>query len=90
MLALAVVQASIKTPKNRFQPDRRLRDVTLATLAVMFTTALVHWSWKALFEEMIFSALAWAASTWTPSVYTLINQVFLFFQEEGLDMFNNH
>ena len=88
--ALAVVRASIKTPKNRFQPARRLRDVTLATLAVMFTTALVQWSWKALFEEMIFSALAWAASTWTPSVYTLINQVFLFFQEEGLDMFNNH
>ena len=79
-----------RNTKNRLQPNRRLRDVTLATIAVMLTTALVQWSWKALFEEMIFSALAWAASTWAPSVYTLTNRIFLFFQEEGLDMFNNH
>ena len=57
--ALAVVHASIETPKSRLQPNRRLRDATLATIAVMLTTALVQWSWKALFEEMIFSALAW-------------------------------
>ncbi len=88
--ASAVVHASIETPKSRLQPNRRLREATLATIAVMLTTALVQWSWKALFEEMIFSALAWAASTWAPSVYTLTNRIFLFFQEEGLDMFNNH
>ena len=82
---------SIEVPEARqFQPKRRLRDVTLATIAVTLTTALVQWSWKALFEEMILGAIAWAASTWAPSIYTVANQIFLFLQKEGVDMFNNH
>ena len=82
---------SIEMPEARqFQPKRRLRDVTLATIAVTLTTALVQWSWKALFEEMILGAVAWAASTWAPSIYTVANQIFLFLQKEGIDMFNNH
>ena len=82
---------SIEVPEARqFQPKRRLRDVTLATIAVTLTTALVQWSWKALFEEMILGAIAWAASTWAPSIYTVTNQIFLFLQKEGIDMFNNH
>ncbi len=82
---------SIEVPEARqFQPKRRLRDVTLATIAVTLTTALMQWSWKALFEEMILGAIAWAASTWAPSIYTVANQIFLFLQEEGVDMFNNH
>ena len=82
---------SIKAPQTRqFQPKKRLRDVTLGTIAVTLITALAQWSWKALFEEMIFSSIAWAASTWAPSVYTVTNQAFLFLQTGGLDMFNNH
>ena len=82
---------SIQRPETRsFQPKRRLRDITLATIAVTLTTALVQWSWKALFEEMILGAIRWAASTWAPSVYTVANQIFLFLQKEGVDMFNNH
>ena len=89
-LAMAA-STSIEMPEARqFQPKRRLRDVTLATIAVTLTTALVQWSWKALFEEMILGAVAWAASTWAPSIYTVANQIFLFLQEEGVDMFNNH
>ena len=89
-LAMAT-STSIEMPETRhFQRQRRLRNVTLATIAVTLTTALVQWSWKALFEEMILGAIAWAASTWAPSIYTVANQIFLFLQKEGVDMFNNH
>jgi cytoskeletal protein CcmA (bactofilin family) len=75
---------------GQFQPKRGLRDLTLATIAVTLTTALVQWSWKALFEELILGGIAWAASTWTPNIYTVSHQIFLFMQEEGIDMFYNH
>lgn len=82
---------TIEAPEiHPFQSKKRLRDATLATIAVTLTTALVQWSWKALFEEMILGSIAWAASTWAPSVYTVANQIFLFLQKEGIDMFYNY
>jgi cytoskeletal protein CcmA (bactofilin family) len=89
-LAMATC-TSIEIPNpGQFQPKRGLRDLTLATIAVTLTTALVQWSWKALFEELILGGIAWAASTWTPNIYTVSHQIFLFMQEEGIDMFYNH
>jgi predicted anti-sigma-YlaC factor YlaD len=75
---------------GRFQKPHRLRSFTLATLSAACTAWLVQWSWKSLFEGLIFGGIGWAVSTWMPSVYSLGNQLFLIFQEKGADMLTDY
>jgi cytoskeletal protein CcmA (bactofilin family) len=88
--AMASVRHVAPSAVNGFRKPARLRDFTIATITAAFTTWLVQWSWKSLFEEMIFSSIARAAATWTPSLYSLANQLFLVFQEKGVDMFTDY
>ena len=75
---------------GRFQKPHRLGSFTLATLSAACTAWLVQWSWKSLFEGLIFGGIGWAVSTWLPSVYSLGNQLFLIFQEKGADMLTDY
>lgn len=75
---------------GRFQKPHRLRSFTLATLSAACTAWLVQWSWKSLFEGLIFGGIGWAVSTWMPSVYSLGIQLFLIFQEKGADMLTDY
>ena len=75
---------------ERFRKTLQLRDLTLATVVASLVTGLVQWSWKALFEELVLSALAWGTETWAPSFYALASRTFLFIQEKGADMLNNY
>lgn len=91
VLALSADAQSLQAPNpSRFRRAHPLRDLTLATLMASLVTGLVQWSWKALFEELVLSAVAWGTETWTPSTYALANRTFLFFQEKGADMLNNY
>lgn len=88
--ALDVVHEHLPQPLDGFQKPARLKSVTLATLSAAFTAWLVQWSWKSLFEGLIFGGIGWAVSTWMPSAYSLGNQVFLIFQEKGADMLTDY
>lgn len=91
VLALSADAQSLQAPNpTRFRRAHPLRDLTLATLMASLVTGLVQWSWKALFEELVLSPVAWGTETWTPSTYALANRTFLFIQEKGADMLNNY
>ncbi|MBL6815151.1 MAG: hypothetical protein ISQ65_07915 [Pseudomonadales bacterium] len=90
-LALNADAQVLQAPQpTRFRRTHPLRDLTLATLLASLLTGLVQWSWRALFEELVLSAVAWGTETWTPSTYALANRMFLFFQEKGAVMLNNY
>jgi predicted anti-sigma-YlaC factor YlaD len=61
--ALDSVHEHLPQPLERFQKPHRLRRFTLATLSAAFTAWLVQWSWKSLFEGLIFGGIGWAVST---------------------------
>ncbi len=88
--ALSLEVAATPAGKVRFRQPSPWREATLTTFVAAGITALVQWGWKALFEEAALASVAWAASTWMPSVYSLANDVFLFFQHKGADMFDNY
>ena len=75
---------------ERFRRKLQLRGLTLATVVASLVTGLVQWSWKTLFEELVFNALAWGTETWTPGFFALASRTFLFIQEKGADMLNNY
>lgn len=69
-LAFDVNAQQLRAPNSeRFRKKLQLRDLTLATVVASLVTGLVQWSWKALFEELVFNALAWGTETWTPGFF---------------------
>ena len=88
--AMALDYQHSPNPAGSFQQSARLRDVTLASVTAALVTWLVQWSWKSLFEDAVFSGVIWAASTWTPSLYSVSNELFLVFQEKGADMLTDY
>ena len=90
-LAFDVNAQQLRAPiSERFRKNPQLRDLTLATVVASLVTGLVQWSWKELFEELVFNALAWGTETWTPGFFALASRTFLFIQEKGGDMLNNY